>query len=359
MEQIETEYLSNVTKPLVGYLCLRVPVELIEACGAVPVRITSQPDANSDGYTSIRTDACSFCRNVASRMNSESFNHLQAIIIGACCDQMRRLAETLGDNLKVPVIFYGSPRTYGCDKSYFLTEMKNAFRRLGKAIGNELNNYELKRYIHDRNRLRNLVNNLRDLETLPGALLHKIAATPLPAEMVTEYLSGLNLETNSGKDIRLMLLGSIPSGKELTVIEEMGGRVVADATCLGDRVFILPKSSAESDPIEFLYQHYIEDNLCPHRRPYTRLIEYVKGMIDRRKVDGIIYRSVKFCHPYGLAAMRFKSELKVPFLQLDDDLTLQAISSFRTRIGAFIEMLEARKRDGAVVSGCRSVGVDL
>ena len=339
--QLESEYLSSVSKPLVGYLCLRVPVELIEAYGAVPIRIVSQPGIEPERYTFIRSDACSFCRSVPAVMNSEPYSRLDAVIAGACCDQLRRLMETLNDNLDIPVIFYGAPRTWDCDRSYFLTEMLNAFNRLGRAIGGKLSEDELRRLIDSRNRLRELVNRMRDSGKLPGRLLQMIASSPLPTEKVMDFLNALKPEQKSDGRVRLMLVGSIPSGKELALIEEMGGLVVADATCLGDRAFIPPVSQS-NDPIEFLYHHYIENNLCPHRRPYTRLIEYIKEMIERRKVEGVIYRSVKFCHPYGLAATRFKTELNVPFLELDDDLTLQAVSSFRTRIGAFVEMLEVR-----------------
>ena len=52
---------------------------------------------------------------------------------------------------------------------------------------------------------------------------------------------------------------------------------------------------------------------------------------------------MKYCHPFGLAATRFRNALNVPFLQIDDDLTLQASASFRTRIGAFVEMLEMKR----------------
>ena len=340
--QLETEYLSRVTKPLVGFLCLRVPVELIEACGAVPVRIVSTPDVLLEGYSSIRTDACSFCRSIPFMLNTKPYNRLKAIIAGTCCDQMRRLTETLNNILDLPVILFGAPRTWHSDKSYFIAEMRRAFDRLGEVTGTSFNKDELNHFIENRQRLRKQIMLMRDTETLPTDLLNRIAGSPLPAEQIIAFLEKIEPVPQSDNKIRLMLVGSIPSGKELYITQEIGGQIVADATCLGDRAFTIPNST-NSDPIEFLYQHYVEDNLCPHRRPYHPLIEYVRVLAERRKVDGIIYRSVKFCHPYGLAAFRFKTELNVPFLHLDDDLSLQAVSSFRTRIGAFIEMLEAKK----------------
>ena len=58
---------------------------------------------------------------------------------------------------------------------------------------------------------------------------------------------------------------------------------------------------------------------------------------------------MKYCHPYGLAATRIKSMLKMPFLRIDEDLDSQAEGNLRTRIGAFLEMLEAKKRNSHIV----------
>jgi benzoyl-CoA reductase/2-hydroxyglutaryl-CoA dehydratase subunit BcrC/BadD/HgdB len=142
--------------------------------------------------------------------------------------------------------------------------------------------------------------------------------------------------------VGVILIGSIPVGWEVDLIEEIGARIVADATCLGDRVFEATVSET-GDPWLNLYDTYIEKNNCPHRRPVTPLFDYLKSLTEKPSAEGIIYRSVKYCHPWGLLGERIKKELSLPILRLDDDLTSPAMSGFRTRIGAFIEMLEARK----------------
>ena len=349
---LETEYLSNIngSKSLVGYLCLRVPVELIEAYGAVPVRIVPQAVNQIDGLIPIRTDACSFCRTVPMMLKSEPYCNLDAVIVGACCDQIRRLTETLDTWSGVHTFFYAAPRTWNTDRGYFIERMKSAFSNLGQTLGLNLDMDSLQDYIKERNKLRTRINRLRDEGRMPAKLLQKIASSPLPADEISRFLDRLIRQPTDEVDtpdrVRIMLMGSMPGGYELDVIEEAGGNVVADATCLGDRSF-LPLSSSDSDPIEMLYESYVENNNCPHRRPLTPLIEYAQDMIIRRNVAGVIYRSVKYCHPFGLSADRFKAELGVPFLKLDDDLTSQAMGGLRTRIGAFIEMLEQspKRRD--------------
>lgn len=341
---LESEYLkkSVSSRPVVGYLCLRVPPELIMAMGCIPRRIVYEYGAEQQLNNLIRTDACSFCRSVPAILKSEKYSDLKAIIAGACCDQMRRLTETTANYSDLPVFFFGASRTWDSDSGYFKNEMLNAFERMGSMLGLTIDPVQLKNHISARSNLVQLINELRDSNSMPPQLLHKIAGSSLPSELIFDFLSNHDLSPIVNERVKILLMGSIPSGKELQIIEESGGSVIADATCMGDRAF-RPYSVSDSDSIDLLYNHYVEGNLCPHRRPFTRLIDYVKDLAERREVNGIIYRSVKFCHPYSLSAKRFKEEIGLPMLIIDDDLTLQAVSSFRTRIGAFIEMLEARK----------------
>ncbi len=343
--KLESDYLKEISgkRPMIGYLCLRTPIELIEAYGAVPKRIVSSPEVSTTGYNPIRNDACSFCRQVPELLNPEPYRSLSGIIAGACCDQMRRLVDILNETLEIPAIIFGAPRTYNQDKDYFLSEMKAAFIRLGESLGHEFNENELNKAVKGHQQLRVVVNRKREKGIISPPLLHKLAGSCLPVNRILEFIEGLKPVPEKQDAVRLMLFGSIPSGKEIALIEEIGAKVVSDLTCLGDRAFEIKDIPVEN-PMEYIYQYYIELNNCPHRRPFTPLIDYAKQQIRDRKVDGIVYRSVKYCHPFGLTAKRFKEELGIPFLQLDDDLTLQATGSFRTRIGAFVEMLQAQKR---------------
>ncbi len=344
LNRLEQDFLTQASdQPRVGYLCLRVPVELLEALGMIPIRLISEIPSAQEPINLIRTDACSFCRSILPSLCTPRYTGLSAVIAGACCDQMRRLMDTLSVSLDLPVILYSAPRTYGLNKNYFFNEMNQAFGRLGLTLGYKFNRKILATQVKKREHLRQKILIMRDEGRLPSSLLHRLAESPLPSDMLLGFLDELPPSVLSPDRIRLLLMGSIPSGKELAVIEEFSGEVVADATCLGDRAFYTSRSEA-ADPLENLYNRVVEGNLCPHRRPNTPLTAYVRELIVRRAVEGVVYRSVKYCHPFGLSALRFKEELGLPFLQLDDDLTLTALGSFRTRIGAFVEMLTMKRR---------------
>ena len=125
-------------------------------------------------------------------------------------------------------------------------------------------------------------------------------------------------------------------------MENSGVTIAADATCLGDRVFHR-QVEKNGDLWRNLYKAYVGENLCPHRLPQTRTIEYLKELAEERKVDGVIFLTLKYCHPWGLSGVRMKEELGLPFLRLDDDLTSPARGNFMTRVGAFVEMLKNRE----------------
>ncbi len=341
-DRLEEEFLAQEKeKPRVGYLCLRVPPEILEAAGAIPLRIVS-PESNQSTSAAVRTDACSFCRSVSAGFENGSFRDLDAVIGGACCDQMRRLLDTLARETDKPVILFPAPRTWNADRDYFAGEMRAAFRRISDLTGHQPDSEELFERIRARNQLKKRILDLRRKERLSGKLLHSIAASPLPPERILSFLEQIEDRRMPDASLRLLLLGSIPGGWEIDLVEESGARIVSDATCLGDRA--CEETAAETgDPWMNLYDTYVEKNNCPHRRPVTPLFDYVKTLIRKRPVDGIIFRSVKYCHPWGLLGERMKKEFSSPILRIDDDLSSPAMSGFRTRIGAFIEMLEARK----------------
>jgi benzoyl-CoA reductase/2-hydroxyglutaryl-CoA dehydratase subunit BcrC/BadD/HgdB len=194
-----------------------------------------------------------------------------------------------------------------------------------------------------------MVKKLRSEGKMPNSLLRRIASTPMPPEMALDFLAGIDESPSMVDRVCLLLAGSIPGAWEQEIIENSGARIVADATCLGDRVFQL-ETRESGDPYFNLYESYIEKNNCPHRRPVTSLIDYIREIISQstkkpgQKIDGIIYRSLKYCHPWGLLAERIKREIPLPILRVDDDLASPAVESLRTRACAFTEMLNAKKK---------------
>jgi len=348
---LETEYLdeTRTEKPQIGYLCMRVPVEIIEAMDAVPRRISVQSGYDITECSTIRPDGCSFCRTVPSLLKLDYYKDLKAIIGGNCCDQMRRLMDTLAAELGIPVILFSAPRTWDSDKGFFINEMESAFKKLARITGMSPNDSAVRDRIIVRNKLKRKVKHLSATGKMPHSLLQKIAVSALPAERILAFMENMEEDSFESGDINLMLAGSIPGLLENDIIAQAGGKITVDLTCLGDRVFY-EDTPDDGDVMQNLYASYIENNLCAHRRPLEPFIEYARQIIKGKEnnpaqmIRGIIYRSLKYCHPYGLSAERIKKSLGLPFLKLDDDLSSAVSSGMRTRIEAFIEMLRMQQK---------------
>ncbi|MBM3326142.1 MAG: 2-hydroxyacyl-CoA dehydratase [Calditrichaeota bacterium] len=323
-------------------MCLRAPVEIIETCGAVPLRLTPNYDNDNILTSEIRCDACAFCRRIPDMLESEYFGNIKAIYAGACCDQMRRVMDTLARSSRIPVIFFGAPRTWGNHNGYFYNEFQRAAYELAGCLETSIDTNKLERRIAARRELNSKANMLLQAVFIPASLLQRIAASPLPAEKTLDFLNRIESDLAPAEGLRLMLAGSIPNRLCVQIIETSGGNIIADAGCLGDRVFRETDGNIQ-ESFRYLYDHYIEQNLCPHRRPVKPLIEWMTELAAERRVEGVIYRSVKYCHPWGLAAQQIKTELDLPTLIIDDDLSDAAISTYRVRIEAFMEMLQARR----------------
>jgi benzoyl-CoA reductase/2-hydroxyglutaryl-CoA dehydratase subunit BcrC/BadD/HgdB len=77
-----------------------------------------------------------------------------------------------------------------------------------------------------------------------------------------------------------------------------------------------------------------------------RLAETMKLAKDYA-VDGAVYTSVKFCDQHLSDAPYFAEKLKeagIPMLFLENDYTWSTIGQLKTRVEAFIEMLDAGRR---------------
>ena len=89
-------------KLIVGYFCNYTPPELIDACGAIPIRILDNMNHSmkTQGRKWIQRDSCSYCKAALGNLKKNTL--YSCIVSGTTCDQMRRLHELVVDeNLRM------------------------------------------------------------------------------------------------------------------------------------------------------------------------------------------------------------------------------------------------------------------
>ena len=115
--------------------------------------------------------------------------------------------------------------------------------------------------------------------------------------------------------------------------------------CTGARYFenLVDETQTDLDgQIDALANRYMGINCAcftPNRARIDDIIRYAKEY----KVDGVIDVNLKFCSTYDVEGFLVERELKkagIPVLGIETDYTDSDAQQMRTRVSAFIEMLE-------------------
>ncbi len=147
---------------------------------------------------------------------------------------------------------------------------------------------------------------------------------------------------------RIMLTGTplaIPNWKLHHIVETSGGAVVVEEMCTGTRYFenlVDETKTALDDQISALADRYMSIN-CACFTPNTGRIDDILRLAREYKVDGIIDVNLKFCSLYDIEGYKVEKAIKesgIPILGIETDYTDQDAEQLRTRVGAFMEMLD-------------------
>ncbi len=373
----ELRVLKEKGRRLVGYFCVYVPVEIIYASGALPVRLArADEDSARCGEGWLRADACPFCKASVGRFTSDPlYQMLDGLVMVNTCDMMRRLAEVLAERIAIPLFQLYLPRTaeQRANRIVEWTEQLRCLYRWAQGLtgvkvddGGATEQLPLLNAIADYNRVRGLLQQLDRLRAMVPARLKAseifdlvAQCTRYPPEMVGAWLKQEyarrtgGLRSAEGAEAtapepaglvsdsrpRLMLAGSILVEEDrllLELIEEQAD-VVADAVCTGMRWFT--EMVADGEPLTEIARFYFNRTPCAFRRPNTVLYDYLRRLIQERQVKGVVYKTLFYCDPWRFEIKRMRQELGLPVLEIDGDYCQENRAQLRTRVEAFLEML--------------------
>jgi len=352
-------------KKVFGWMCTYVPEEIIHAAGALPIRITgySQEMELEDGNAYLYINNCSFSRSCLQMGIRGEYDFLDGVVAGSTCDGARRLFDlwhyyintSFCHILTVPRKFTESAH------NLYHHQVMQFKQHLEEFLGIEITDEALYHSIQVYNEARALLKRLYELrkaDTPPitGAETMEVldASFRMPKELFNEYLKQLlgELATsgNSHKSrARLMVVGSVMNNPEfIKSIEVQGGLVVTDELCSSTRYWSDPVVfDGEEPPLRAISRRYLNNFPCARMFPsderFNRIIELVRDF----RVDGVISQIIRYCVPYAhdlpLLTGRLKA-LGIPTLALDVEYGTSGSGQIQTRVQAFLEMLEARKK---------------
>jgi benzoyl-CoA reductase subunit C len=352
-------------KKVFGWLCTYVPEEVIMAAGALPIRITgyNQEMELEDGNAYLYINNCSFSKSCLQLGLRKEYDFLDGVVGGSTCDGARRLFDLWRYYLKPPFfqVLTVPRKTTPEAHELYLRQVEDFNKHLEEFMGLNITDSALLEAVKTMNESRSLLKELYTLRALPEPLISGEetqevlnASFRMHKEQFNSVLRELlaDLKKNAlgyKPKARLMLIGSVLTNQEfIKSIEELGVIVTTDELCTSTRYWSDPVVlEGAKSPLAAIARRYLSNFPCARMYPSTERFDRIVKLARESKVDGIISETIRYCVPYAhdipLLSDRLKKE-NLPLLTLDVEYGTSGSGQVRTRVQAFLEMVEARKQ---------------
>ena len=356
----------------IGTYCVMAPQELIYAAGAVPVKLCSgNYTAFFVGDSIVPRDACPLVKAVAGFQQTglmPVYSDCSLMIVPVTCDCKKKIAGMLSDRCEIMTMYV--PATRGDDEiDGFVGQLYDLAARLEDVTGNPITydslaeafritgraQYELSEFLWLKKQNPYMIRGTH-------AMVVMNAAAYMPAEQWADAMHKVNAELKTraeqgqmvtNKNLpRILLTGSpivFPNMKIPLLIEEMGGIVAGDETCMGERGLYDPPVITDNSfdgMMRALANRSLRPCPCPTFADNTQRIYRLKQLIRDGQIQGVIYHVLRGCLVYDFEYRRIEEELRklgIPVIRLESDYNEEDVEQLRIRIEAFIELIKLRQ----------------
>lgn len=353
-----------------GTFCVYVPDEIVFAADAIATGLCGGSQFWVPGGEKVLpSDTCPLIKaSVGARLDRTCpFFRIADMYVGeTTCDGKKKAWEILAEDVPVHVMDLPQMKREK-DVRAWEEEIKDFKKVVEELTGNEVTSEKLAESIKLINGKRKALKRLYELrknENLPISgkdvlLISQIAFYDDPArftEMTNKLCDELDKRVEEGVSVfekgtkRILLTGTplaIPNWKIHNIIETSGGAVVCEEMCTGTRYFenLVDETQTDLDSqIKAIAERYMGIK-CACFTPNTGRIDDIIKYAKEYNVDGVIDVNLKFCSTYAVEGYLVEKALKeagIPVLGIETDYTDSDAQQMRTRISAFIEMLEER-----------------
>lgn len=353
-----------------GTFCVYVPDEIVFAANAIATGLCGGSQFWVPGGEKVLpTNTCPLIKaSVGARVDRTCpFFRIADMYVGeTTCDGKKKAWEILGQD--VPMHIMDLPQMKRAkDVQAWADEIKDFMKVVEDFTGNKVTAESLHESIVLINKKRaalERLSNLRKEKNLPISgqdvlLISQIAFYDDPTrftDMVNKLCDELDQRVANNVSVvdngtkRIMITGTpfaIPNWKLHHIIETCGGAVVCEESCTGTRYFERQTDESKNtidEEIQALAERYMGIN-CACFTPNTGRIDDIKRLAKEYNVDGVIDVNLKFCCLYDTEGYTVEKALReegIPVMGIETDYTDSDAGQLRTRISAFIEMLERK-----------------
>lgn len=352
-----------------GTFCVYVPDEIIFAAGAIATGLCGGSQFWVPGGEKVLpSSTCPLIKaSVGARLDKTCpFFRIADMYIGeTTCDGKKKAWEILGEDVPMHVMDLPQMKRRK-DVEGWAEEIKTFMTKVEEFTGNKITAESLSTSIKLINDKRRALARLYELRKQPNPpisgkdvlLISQIAFYDDPTrftQMVNKLCDELDQRVKQGMGIfkegtkRILFTGTpmaVPNWKLHHIVETSGAVVVAEETCTGTRYFenlVDETKTSIDDMIMALAERYMSIN-CACFTPNSGRIDDIKRLVEEYKADGVIDINLKFCSLYDIEGYTVEKALKeagIPVLGIETDYNDQDSQQLRTRIGAFVEILNS------------------
>ncbi|MDH5482265.1 MAG: 2-hydroxyacyl-CoA dehydratase family protein [Candidatus Bathyarchaeota archaeon] len=349
---------KRLKRPVLGYTCSYTPEEIISAGEILPIRILGSLEPPKLADVHVSTNVCSFAKSCFNNALKGEYSSLDGYVFSHSCDNQKKIYDLWRRYTTIPkAYFINTPHSTNENSRRFFRDELEKFREwLMKSFKVEISEENLRSTIRTFNENRRLLRQVYDLRkgnpplVLGSEALEIVLSSMMtPKEEHNKLLQVLLEEIDTREDVpkegvRLLVSGSIMDNSELLrLIESVGGSVVADDLCTGSRYF-WDLVNEEEEPMTAITERYLHKIPSSFMYSSEERFRHTREMAKLFDVEGVLIFSLKFCDVHSFDAPLLAEELReedgLPVLCLEWDHSLSGTAQLRTRIEAFIEMLE-------------------
>lgn len=350
-----------------GTFCVYVPDEIVFAADAIATGLCGGSQFWVPGGEKVLpTNTCPLIKaSVGARLDRTCpFFRIADMYVGeTTCDGKKKAWEILAGDVPVHVMDLPQMKREK-DVQKWAEEIKEFKAVVEKETGNEVTAEKLGaaiKMINDKRKALARLYDFRKNEKLPISgkdclLISQIAFYDDPARfatMVNKLCDELEQRVADGVSVfkegtkRIMLTGTplaIPNWKLHNIVETSGAAVVCEEMCTGTRYFerlVDETKETVDEQIQAIAERYMGIN-CACFTPNTGRIDDIIRLAKEYNVDGVIDVNLKFCSLYdteGYSVEKALKEAGIPVLGIETDYVDSDAEQLRTRISAFLEML--------------------
>jgi benzoyl-CoA reductase/2-hydroxyglutaryl-CoA dehydratase subunit BcrC/BadD/HgdB len=365
----ELAKLRDAGKKVVGAFCLYAPEELAYAADATMVGLCGGADFSiPDAEKTLPQNLCPLIKSFYGfkvGLTCPYFQSCDFVVGETTCDGKKKVYELLNEEIPTYVIEIPHKPDTAQGRSLWLKELEEFKADLERVTGNKITAEKLKESIELINNKRKALRRLSDLrKNAPSPISGLDALIVMQISFyddvkrftakVNELCDELEERVRNGVGVapkdapRLMVSGcpmAIPNWKLHSIVEQAGASIVVEESCVGTRYFsdlVEPKGDSVNDLLLALVDKYSKIP-CACFTPNDPRLKSVNELAKQFNVDGVVYYTLQFCHSYNVEAVKVGKALKtvgLPMLKIETDYGMGDAGQVKTRVEAFLEMLE-------------------